>query len=86
MDRYIAVTLPVPDAQVAGVLAGPKGPAIYKVKLDTVQAMTDEFLTTFVTPSISKIFGRMFGVVMAKPLLLHCLLVSLTFLQVSAIG
>ena len=68
VDCYISVLLPLPDSQVAGVLAGPKGPAIYKIK-QNINTVTDHFLLTIVAPQISCVLGTGIGRVLGIALL-----------------
>ena len=66
-DRYVDTQLNWPDVEAATKGGCPGGACRYVVKKDA--GLTDEWLCTNVTPSISSAFGRKIGAILARPLL-----------------
>ena len=66
-DRYVDTQLNWPDVEAASKGGCPGGACRYVVKKDA--GVTDEWLCTNVTPSISSTFGRVIGAILARPLL-----------------
>ncbi len=66
VDTYIEVVQPYPDAKVAGVLCGTRGPCMYKVKVD--MHVPSAFLE-LITPKSSVAFNPAIAKVLALPLL-----------------
>ena len=66
-DRYVDTQLNWPDVEAASKGGCPGGACRYVVKKDA--GLTDEWLCTNVTPSISSAFGRKIGAILARPLL-----------------
>ena len=66
VDSYIDVFQPYPDAKVAGVLCGTRGPCMYKVKagMDVPLAFLE-----WITPNSCAAFNRAIAKVLALPLL-----------------
>ena len=69
VNRYISVDLPVPDAKMAVLLAGPKGACAYKVKESAKEFVTDEFIVRDVAPTISAVLGQKMALVLGRALL-----------------
>ena len=66
VDTYIEMTLPYPDARVASVLSGPRGPCKYTVKGGN--AISDSIIESLV-PHIHAAFGSEIARVLVLPLL-----------------
>ena len=66
VDTYIDVFQPYPDARVAGVLCGVRGPCMYKIKAGTT--VPSAFLESL-TPHSCTVFGPAIAHVLALPLL-----------------
>ena len=66
VDTYIDSYQPYPDARVASVLCGPRGPCKYVIKDDVV--MPAGFLES-ITPNSQEVFGSDIAEVLALPLL-----------------
>ena len=69
MNRYISVTLPVPDAKASVVLAGPKGACIYKIKDESKELVSDKFILQHVLPGIEKVMGPGLALFLGQALL-----------------
>ena len=66
VDMYIDVDVPYPDAKVASVLCGPRGPCKYALR-DGV-SLTDDFFCS-IAPRCVEAFGREVGIILARSLL-----------------
>ena len=66
VDTYIDVDVPFPDAKVASVLCGPRGPCKYVAKDGIL--LNDEFLCS-IAPRCVEGFGRDVAVILARSLL-----------------
>ena len=66
INTYKDLYLPVPDAQVARALTGPKGPAQYKIKEEKV---SDNFLKDIVAPHTFSLLGSKVETMLACALL-----------------
>jgi hypothetical protein len=66
VDTYIEIDLPYPDARVASILTGPRGPCKYAVKGGT--QISDEVIRSLV-PKIYSAFGGDIASVLVLPLL-----------------
>ena len=62
VKRYISVDLPVPDAKMAVLLAGPRGACAYKVKSSVAEIASDEFILRDVAPAMAAVFWGEDGV------------------------
>ena len=69
VDRYISVTLPVPDAKMSVLLTGPRGAITYKVKEEFLETVTEDWIRSTVTPSITAVMGPNLGLVFGRALL-----------------
>jgi len=63
---YIDIDVPYPDAKVASVLCGPRGPCKYALR-DRV-SLTDDFFSS-IAPRCIEAFGREVGIILARSLL-----------------
>jgi len=66
VDTYIDVDVPFPDAKVASVLCGPRGPCKYASKEEI--ELDDEFLLSL-APRCAEAFGRDVAIILARSLL-----------------
>ena len=66
VDVYIDVDVPYPDAKVASVLCGPRGPCKYATRAGV--DLTDDFFCS-IAPRCVEAFGREVGIVLARSLL-----------------
>jgi hypothetical protein len=66
VDTYIDVNVPFPDAKVASVLCGPRGPCKYATR-EGIE-LTDDFLCSLL-PVCERAFGRDIAVIFARALL-----------------
>ena len=66
VDTYIDVDVPFPDAKVASVLCGPRGPCKYSAK-DGVE-VNDDFLSS-IAPRCAEAFGGDVAIILARSLL-----------------
>ena len=66
VDVYIDVDVPYPDAKVASVLCGPRGPCKYATRAGA--DLTDDFFCT-IAPRCVEAFGREVGIMLARSLL-----------------
>ena len=67
INTYKDLYLPVPDAQVARALTGPKGPAQYKIK--DKDKVSENFLKNVVAPHTFALLGSKVATMLAKALL-----------------
>jgi len=66
VDVHIDVDVPYPDAKVASVLCGPRGPCKYATRAGV--DLTDDFFCS-IAPRCVEAFGREVGIILARSLL-----------------
>ena len=66
VDTYIDVDVPFPDAKVASILCGPRGPCKYSAKAEV--EVNDDFLCS-IAPRCAEAFGGDVAIILARSLL-----------------